>query len=42
LAPALEQRLHDSLETFHAPWPAGRARGPGVLNERLLSARWSI
>lgn len=43
LAPALEQRLLDSLETFHGAL-ARRPRpvAPGVLNERLLSARWSI
>ena len=43
LAAALEQRLQDSLETFHSamarrPQPVA----PGVLNERLISARWSI
>ena len=43
LAPALEQRLLESLELFHRalarrPKPVA----PGVLNERLLSARWSI
>ncbi|MDH0649789.1 NADPH-dependent FMN reductase [Pseudomonas sp. GD03858] len=43
LAPALEQRLQDSLETFHGAL-ARRPRpvAPGLLNERLLSARWSI
>ncbi|WP_194789676.1 NADPH-dependent FMN reductase [Pseudomonas sp. UFMG81] len=43
LAAALEQRLLDSLETFHGAL-ARRPRpvAPGVLNERLLSARWSI
>lgn len=43
LTPALEQRLQDSLETFHGAL-ARRPRpvAPGVLNERLLSARWSI
>ncbi|MDR2308773.1 MAG: NADPH-dependent FMN reductase [Paucimonas sp.] len=43
LAPSLEQRLQDSLETFHGAL-ARRPRpvDPGVLNERLLSARWSI
>ncbi|MCE1116316.1 MULTISPECIES: NADPH-dependent FMN reductase [Pseudomonas] len=43
LAQALEQRLQDSLETFHGAL-ARRPRpvAPGVLNERLLSARWSI
>lgn len=43
LSQALEQRLLDSLETFHSalarrPKPVA----PGLLNERLLSARWSI
>ncbi len=43
LAPVLEQRLNESLELFHSalarrPKPVA----PGVLNERLLSARWSI
>lgn len=43
LAPALEERLSESLELFHValarrPKPVA----PGVLNERLLSARWSI
>lgn len=43
LSAALEQRLQDSLELFHValarrPKPVA----PGVLNERLLSARWSI
>ena len=43
LCAALEQRLQDSLELFHValarrPKPVA----PGVLNERLLSARWSI
>ncbi|MCW2269184.1 NAD(P)H-dependent FMN reductase [Pseudomonas sp. MYb187] len=43
LAPALEQRLNESLDLFHSalarrPKPVA----PGVLNERLLSARWSI
>ncbi|WP_353888301.1 NAD(P)H-dependent oxidoreductase, partial [uncultured Pseudomonas sp.] len=43
LAPALEERLHDSLETFHLAL-ARRPRpvAPGVLNDRLISARWSI
>ncbi|RWU23521.1 NADPH-dependent FMN reductase [Pseudomonas alkylphenolica] len=43
LAPVLEQRLSESLDLFHSalarrPKPVA----PGVLNERLLSARWSI
>lgn len=43
LAPVLEQRLTESLELFHSalarrPKPVA----PGLLNERLLSARWSI
>ncbi|MDD2059408.1 NADPH-dependent FMN reductase [Pseudomonas sp. GD03860] len=43
LAPALELRLNESLDLFHSalarrPKPVA----PGVLNERLLSARWSI
>ena len=43
LAPALEQRLQDSLELFFSalarrPNPVA----PGVLNDRLLAARWSI
>ncbi|MBC3434609.1 NADPH-dependent FMN reductase [Pseudomonas sp. BW16M2] len=43
LAAALEQRLQDSLETFHGAL-ARRPRPvvPGELNERLISARWSI
>ncbi|BCJ04599.1 MULTISPECIES: NADPH-dependent FMN reductase [unclassified Pseudomonas] len=43
LAAALEQRLQDSLETFHSAL-ARRPRPvvPGELNERLISARWSI
>ncbi|MDD1962268.1 hypothetical protein NP534_19320, partial [Pseudomonas sp. 39004] len=43
LASALQERLHDSLETFHVAL-ARRPRpvAPGVLNERLISARWSI
>lgn len=43
LAPALQQRLLDSLETFHlALTRRPRPVAPGVLNERLISARWSI
>ncbi|MBV6287822.1 NADPH-dependent FMN reductase [Pseudomonas aegrilactucae] len=43
LAPALEQRLNESLEQFYSalarrPKPVA----PGLLNERLISARWSI
>ena len=43
LSPALQQRLNESLDLFHSalarrPKPVA----PGVLNERLLSARWSI
>ncbi|WP_337159394.1 NADPH-dependent FMN reductase [Pseudomonas putida] len=43
LAAALQARLEDSLELFHSalarrPKPVA----PGVLNERLLTARWSI
>lgn len=43
LAPALEQRLHEALDQFvcamaRRPKPLE----PGLLNERLLSARWSI
>ena len=43
LLPALELRLNESLEQFHTalarrPKPVA----PGLLNERLLSARWSI
>ena len=43
LAASLEARLLDSLDTFHSglvrrPQPVA----PGVLNERLISARWSI
>ncbi|WAH59031.1 NADPH-dependent FMN reductase [Pseudomonas silvicola] len=43
LAPALEQRLENALQEFHyalsrRPQPLD----PNLLNERLLSARWSI
>ncbi|WP_342650235.1 NADPH-dependent FMN reductase [Pseudomonas sp. REB1044] len=43
LAEALQARLLDSLQTFHAAL-ARRPRplAPGVLEERLISARWSI
>ncbi|MFJ4197129.1 NADPH-dependent FMN reductase [Pseudomonas sp. NPDC089534] len=43
LAPALEQRLHEALELFvGAMARRPKPLAPGVLNERLLSARWSI
>ncbi|MCY1380644.1 FMN reductase [compost metagenome] len=43
LAPGLEQRLEDALQHFHQalnrrPQPIE----PGVLNDRLINARWSI
>lgn len=43
LAPALEQRLNESMELFHSAL-ARRPKplAPGLLNERLISARWSI
>ncbi|MDE1168340.1 MAG: NADPH-dependent FMN reductase [Pseudomonas sp.] len=43
LAPALEQRLYGALEEFRNDM-ARRPKplDPGILNERLLSARWSI
>jgi FMN reductase len=43
LAPALEQRLNGALEEFHSAL-ARRPKplDPRILNERLLSARWSI
>ena len=43
LVPVLEQRLHEALETFYSAM-ARRPKplDPNVLNERLLSARWSI
>ena len=43
LAAALEERLQDALDTFHVAL-ASRPRpvAPGILNERLISARWSI
>lgn len=43
LAPALEQRLKEALEQFHSAL-ARRPKplDPNALNERLLSARWSI
>jgi len=43
LAPSLEQRLDDALQHFHqtlARRPT--AIDPGVLNDRLINARWSI
>ncbi|AIR88673.1 NADPH-dependent FMN reductase [Pseudomonas cremoricolorata] len=43
LAPVLQERLLDSLQTFHlALARRPQAVAPGVLNERLISARWSI
>lgn len=39
LVPVLEQRLHEALETLYG---AMAPLDPNVLNERLLSARWSI
>ena len=43
LAPALEQRLHEALEQFvSAMARRPKPLEPGLLNERLLSARWSI
>lgn len=43
LVPVLEQRLNEALETFYSAM-ARRPKplDPNVLNERLLSARWSI
>ncbi|MEG8248361.1 MULTISPECIES: NADPH-dependent FMN reductase [Pseudomonas] len=43
LAPVLEQRLHEALEQLYSAM-ARRPKplDPDVLNERLLSARWSI
>ncbi|QXI28794.1 NADPH-dependent FMN reductase [Pseudomonas vanderleydeniana] len=43
LAPALEQRLAEALEQFHSAL-ARRPKplDPTLLNDRLLSARWSI
>jgi FMN reductase len=43
LAPELEQRLYEALEQFSGAM-ARRPRplDPNLLNERLLSARWSI
>ncbi|MFJ2388085.1 NADPH-dependent FMN reductase [Pseudomonas koreensis] len=43
LAPALEQRLHEALDQFvSAMARRPKPLEPGLLNERLLSARWSI
>ena len=43
LAPELEQRLNEALEQFFSAM-ARRPKplDPHLLNERLLSARWSI
>ena len=43
LVPVLEQRLHEALETLYSAM-ARRPKplDPNVLNDRLLSARWSI
>ncbi|MDH1264037.1 NADPH-dependent FMN reductase [Pseudomonas sp. GD03944] len=42
LAPGLEQRLDDALQHFHqALSRRPRPIEPGVLNERLISGRWS-
>jgi FMN reductase len=43
LAPILERRLNEALEQFYSAM-ARRPRpiNPALLNERLLSARWSI
>ena len=43
LVPVLEQRLHEALEQLYSAM-ARRPKplDPDVLNERLLSARWSI
>ena len=43
LVPVLEQRLSEALETFYAAMARHpKPLDPHVLNERLLSARWSI
>ena len=43
LADVLEQRLEDALEHFHyALARRPRTIEPGVLNDRLINARWSI
>lgn len=43
LVPILEQRLQESLEQFYSAL-ARRPKplGPSILNERLVTARWSI
>ncbi|AOA07576.1 MULTISPECIES: NADPH-dependent FMN reductase [Pseudomonas] len=43
LVPVLEQRLHESLEQFYSAL-ARRPKplDPSILNERLVTARWSI
>ena len=43
LVPVLEHRLHEALETLYdAMARRPKPLDPNVLNERLLSARWSI
>ena len=43
LVPVLEHRLHEALETFYSAMARSpKPLDPHVLNERLLSARWSI
>jgi FMN reductase len=43
LAPALEQRLDDALQQFQQALSRRPAPiEPGVLNDRLINARWSI
>lgn len=43
LVPVLEQRLHQALETLYGAMARRpKSLDPHVLNERLLSARWSI
>lgn len=43
LAPSLEQRLDDALQHFHQTLARrSTAIDPGVLNDRLINARWSI
>ena len=43
LAPVLEQRLNESLEQFYSAL-ARRPKplDPNILNDRLVTARWSI
>jgi FMN reductase len=43
LVPVLEQRMNESLEQFYSAL-ARRPKplDPGILNERLVTARWSI